>query len=388
MNNLFYFNIDVVYLFVNAVMLITFCISGRNISNNQSYIRNAAMCVIVYALGLGLRYGRGFDYFHYIDIYNFDLEESQVVFTAFNTFLKFIGVDQYYIFLVYNFIEMGCAMVFLYPFRKYACFIFPLFMIATRHLNENNIRQGFAFSFVFLCLYVFFKFYEDLNAFSKHSKILILFLVCIYIAYGIHSVAIISILWITSFAIFIKKPLPYLWTIIAFILASYVFQNMFDFSVANNLLSFMASQDDKFSAYVERSDEWFSSDAVADRYTRNPIVKVAETLGNVSLFYLGYKLIIKRFAGDRQIITFYNVFVVGSIIQKFFMNFEIINRVSGTGSLFWCIPLGLVLYYRKDFRTSKYRMLLLFLIWYSYEYLKYLFICGDMCKFLWDTPYL
>lgn len=387
MNHLFYFNIDLVYLLVNAIILITFCICGRNISNNKSYVRNAFMCILIYSLGLGLRYGRGFDYFHYIDIYNYDLEETQVVFTLFNTLLKSIGVGQYYIFVVYNFIEMACAMVFLFPFRRYAYWAFPLFMIATRHLNEYTIRQGFAFSFVFLLLYFFFKHFDNLKAVLKNAKFLILIGACLFVAYGIHSVAIITILWVTSFAIFIKKPLPYLWTIIALILASYVFQNMFDFSFANNLLAFMASQDDKFSQYVENSVQWFSADAASDRYTRNTIVKVAETFGIVSLFYLGSKVIKRRFSDNRQIITLYNVFVCGTILQKFFMNFEIVNRVSGTASLFWCIPLALVLYYRNDFKTSKDKVLLFFLIWWSYEYLKYLFMCGDMCQFLWDTPY-
>ena len=387
MNHVFYFHIDLVYLFVNAVMLITFCVCGRNVSNNKSYIGNAFLCALIYSLCLGLRYGRGFDYFHYIDIYNYNLEETQVVFTQFNNFLKYIGVGEHYIFVVYNFIEMACSMVFLYPFRKYAYWVFPLFMMATRHLNEYTIRQGFAFSFVFLLLFFFFKYFNHLKKILKNVKFLLLFGTCLFVAYGIHSVAIITILWIISFAIFIKKPLPYLWTIIAFVLASYIFQNMFDFSVANNLLSFMASQDEKFSYYVENSDKWFTADSAADRYTRNPVVKIAETLGNISLFYWGYKVIVMRFSENRQVITLYNVFVTGSIFQKFFMNFEIINRVSSTGSLFWCIPLALVLHYRSDFKKSKYKILLYFLIWWSYEYLKYLFMCGDMCKFLWDTPY-
>lgn len=385
MQQLLYFNIDIIYLLINIIMLATFYFCGKNISNGKNYLQNAIICIIIYSLGLGLRYGRGWDYKHYIDVYQHDLEETEIIFTYFNVFLKSIGVGPHYFFLVYNFIEIICALVFLMPYKKYATYIFPLFMIATLHLNEYSIRQGLAFSFIFLSLYLFFRFYGKFENFIKNSRLFCLFLVCIVIAYGIHSIALITILWMLSFALIIKKPLPYKVTIFAFVLVSYVFQNMFDFSGLNNIFFFMANQNEKYAQYIENSDFWFGSEGFNDRYTRNPIVKVFETFSNISLFYLGYKVIINRFQADRQIITLYNVFVTGTIAQKFFQNFEILNRVCGTGAMFWCIPLGIVLYYYKDF--NKYRLWLFLLIWWSYEYLKYLFICGDMCHFLWETNY-
>lgn len=381
-----YFNIDIIYLLVNFIMLATFYVCGKNISNGKTYSKNVIICIIIYTLCLGLRYGRGWDYNHYIDVYKYNLEETEIVFTYFNIFLKKIGVGSHYFFLVYNLIEITCAFVFLYPFKKFARYIFPLFMIATLHLNEYSIRQGLAFSFVFLSLFLFFRFYDKLKGFVKHYKIFLLLIVCIAIAYGIHSVTIITLSWIFVFAIFIKKPLPYKITIFAFILASYVFQNMFDFSALNGIFSFMADQNEKYAQYIENSDIWFGAEGFNESYTRNPIIKIFETLGNMSLFYLGYKVVSNHFKTNRQVITLYNVFVIGSIAQKFFLNFEILNRVCGTGVLFWCLPLGLILYYYRDF--YKYRLWLILLIWWSYEYLKYLFMCGDMCHFLWETNYL
>ena len=241
-----YFNIDIIYLLVNFIMLATFYVCGKDISNGKTYSKNVIICIIIYTLCLGLRYGRGWDYNHYIDVYKYNLEETEIVFTYFNVFLKKIGVGSHYFFLVYNLIEITCAFVFLYPFKKFARYIFPLFMIATLHLNEYSIRQGLAFSFVFLSLFLFFRFYDKLKGFVKHYKIFLLLIVCIAIAYGIHSVTIITLSWIFVFAIFIKKPLPYKITIFAFILASYVFQNMFDFSALNGIFSFMADQNEKY----------------------------------------------------------------------------------------------------------------------------------------------
>ena len=385
MQQLLYFNIDIIYLFVNFLMLITFYVCGKNISSGKTYAKNAIICIIIYSLCLGLRYGRGWDYNHYIDVYKYDLEETEVIFTYFNIFLKYIGVGPHYFFLIYNLIEIICALVFLYPYKKFAQYIFPLFMIATLHLNEYSIRQGLAFSFVFLSLYLFFHFYDNFKSFIKQKKIFLLFITSVVLAYGIHSVTIITLLWVLLFAIFIRKPLPYKITILAFVLSSYVFQNMFDLSGLNSIFSFMANQNEKYAQYIENSDIWFGAEGFSDRYTRNPIVKIFETLGNASLFYLGYNVINNHFQTNKQIITLYNVFVIGTIVQKFFQNFQILNRVCGTGVLFWFIPLGLILYYHRDF--YKYRLWLFLLIWWSYEYLKYLFMCGDMCHFLWETNY-
>lgn len=44
-------------------------------------------------------------------------------------------------------------------------------------------------------------------------------------------------------------------------------------------------------------------------------MKVFETLGNIALLYFGYKDIVKTKA-DTWLKTFYNMFIVGTLLQK------------------------------------------------------------------------
>lgn len=367
-------------------MILTFYVCGRNVSRNRNYIKNALICILVYTLGLGLRFGRGYDYGHYIDVYIFDLEESQFLFTYFNQWLKSIGVGQHYFFLFYNLIEITCAFVFLYPYRKYAKYFFPLFMVATLHLNEYSIRQGLAFSFVFLCFFFYFKCYENGNLNIQKRKYILMSLLCAFVSYGIHSMTLIPLLLIFIISFF-RKPISLYVSITGFLLAYYVFQNAFDITGFNQVLTFMANNDQKYSQYIEQSDMWFGASGFDERYNRNPFVKIFETVGNISLLLLAYKIIFKKYMNNRQTITLYNAFAIGIILQKTFMNFEILNRVAGTMSIFWYLPLGLVLYNRNDDIIRSCKILKFLLIWWSYEYLKYLFMCGDFCKFLWDTDF-
>jgi len=101
----------------------------------------------------------------------------------------------------------------------------------------------------------------------------------------------------------------------------------------------------------------------------------------------------------------YNYFVVGSIIQNAFRQLELLNRIGGDFALFYFFPLSIVFFYsmqkpqirynkqtqtlsvvlKKSFLTNGwYKLMVVFLLWYAYDYLKYLFMRGDMTKFIWD----
>ena len=72
-------------------MLVVFIAAGRFISNKKNYWKYAKWPVIAFTLILGLRLNRGHDYIHYMQVYLYDLEKEQVVFTTFNHFLKGLG---------------------------------------------------------------------------------------------------------------------------------------------------------------------------------------------------------------------------------------------------------------------------------------------------------
>ena len=138
------------------------------------------------------------------------------------------------------------------------------------------------------------------------------------------------------------------------------------------------------ASYADNSDRWFSQEGMDDElYARNPVVLVFEMLGTISLYYFG-QLAVKKY-NISGFVDFYNFFVIGTIILNAFRTLEILNRVGFTFALFWFFPLSIVLYYRKQLmRKPIIKIAGLFLIWWSYDYIKYLIMRGDKTLFLWD----
>ena len=170
---------------------------------------------------------------------------------------------------------------------------------------------------------------------------------------------------------------------------AYLFNILFDFGYLNPILDMLSGQDEKIDSYTENSEFWFEEEAIDEKYTRNPIVLVFEILGNSALFYYGYEIIKYVRKNDRISCTLYNTYIIGTYIMVAFRNLEILNRIGYVYQLFWFYPLCLVLYYFPKCKFSLIKKLILcFLIFFMYSYLKYLFFKErEMTLFLWDSPY-
>ena len=77
----------IIYIFINLLLLLTFVLGGYNIKRGGSYWKNALSCSFVFILVMGTRYGRGNDYFHYVEVY-LNGDNSQYSFLLFNGLLK------------------------------------------------------------------------------------------------------------------------------------------------------------------------------------------------------------------------------------------------------------------------------------------------------------
>lgn len=361
-------------------MLAIFIISGKYISlDNKHYWRYAIWPTIMFTLVLGLRLNRGNDYIHYMQVYLFDLEDKQVLFTSFNHFLKSLGTGPHWIFIWYSGAFILGAMFFLKRFREYAAFVLPLFLIAFTHFSEYMIRQAFGYSFVFLFLAFMFS--------DKMSKLKRLFclLLCFWLSYSIHAVNAITCTVSLVLYYGVKKPFKPIYSIPLYLIATVYLQNHFDFSYLSGLLSFIGEQNDKFSHYTENSDVWFSNNAMNAMYARNFFVKIFQTLGDCSLMYITYNVLKNN--PNIKFQFFYNTFVLGAIFSQCFYTLEILRRMGDIMYWNWAFPLAYFLYNRKRYiclsRLVEY--LSISLLFYCYEYLKYLFFrTDDMYKFLWD----
>ncbi len=387
-------HIDFPYIFVNIFLLLTMWYAGYKISRGHGYWFYAIVVIIAFTIVEGIRYGRGVDYMHYLQVIKYNLEETQVIFSFFNQMLKRIGIPTEYFFMFYAFFFITGAMIFLKPMKKYAMYIFPFFLISIISLHEAFIRQFLAMSFIFVYVFVLNRILT--RNISKKNIFLLIFL--FVIAESIHSISGVTLFAITLIFIFFKKPFPWQLTIPTLLIGKFCLGTFFDWNYLNSFLGFLSTTDEKFAMYVENSDRWFSSAAINVKYTRNIIIQFLEIFACSSVFYLGNKVCkllngmqlssTKRYlsATLNHIYTvFFNIFVLGYLVLESFYNFEIVRRVAYGWSIYWFIPVSLLLYYKNNhIFTKKDRFLMLSILFWGWEYYRFLFIWSQRPLFLWD----
>ena len=370
----------IVYIVLYLLLIAIFSLVGWNISKGAKYWQSSIWAIVAFTFVSGSRFLRGNDYVHYMDVYNYDLENKQVVFTWFNHVLKDIGVSPYFIFYFYAFVFVVCLMAFLRPFRKYAYLMFPMALIATINFEEYQIRQAFGYSLVFLFAYEL-MFAKD-NRYKKIALCSILFL----LSYGIHSANIILFVLICFFYFIYRRPIPLIISVPLYIIASYVISTMLDLSFLQPFVDLIGDSDTKFSGYAENADYWFGSEGYKDIYTRNVYVQFFETLGNISLMYLGIKEI-KTEKNNIWLPVTYNLFIVGTLIQKAFRNLELLNRIGGDIMIFWFVPFVFVVADRKNLNPKKKIFIsccYICLTWWFYSIIRFIFTPEEKFLFLWD----
>lgn len=397
------FNFDFTYDAINLILFVAMIWVGKIVSKRKNYWGPCFIIIVMFTLIEGARYGRGVDYLHYLDVFNYNLEDNQVLFTSINNFLKLLGVTAEGAFFFYAFPFIWGGLTLMKPTRKYAMYMFPLFLMSTIVIHESFPRQAFSLSFVFFYLAKLNNILENF----PHKKIMIkqwaeLFILAL-VAYSIHSIAIVGIFVSTLALIFLKRPFPWIFSVPILLLGKFVISKSFDFSYLNGLLQFLGSSNEKFSGYVDNADMWFSADAMNDAYNRNIIIELLETFGCCSLAYLGYKLLHKAKDTQNNIneqvksgaillgnhynlyVSLFNISIIGLVILETFYDLEIVRRVAYCWSIFWFVPVSLILYYRKSKIFSNFDRLLMFgFFFWVWEYIRFLFVWQDVPMFIWD----
>ena len=84
-------------------------------------------------------------------------------------------------------------------------------------------------------------------------------------------------------------------------------------------------------------------------------------------------------------VVFYNVFVIGSLMFQTFFNFEILRRVALGWSIYWFVPVALLLYMKNEICKNKInRWLMIGLFFWLWDYSRFLFVWQSRPLFLWD----
>lgn len=381
------FDINIFYTVVNLLLFAVSVIVGNNVQNKKSgYVANSLIFTLFYSFILGLRYKRGNDYIHYVEVFKFDLEDKQVVFTWFNDVLETIGVGPYSCFIVYAAVLCICFFVFLTDYKKYARWMVPLFLISFIWFEEFVIRQCFSWSFVF----IFLKLLSVLNRYQEQSKvskavkirIYIGLIIVSYVIYGTHSANLFIVLVVLIFYV-INRIIPWKVAVPIYIFATYFFSTVFKGDFISQYLLLIQGFDSKLDGYANEGEKWFdTTNDIGD--VRGGAIKLLETWGTVALIYFGHK--VYEFHRNRFYIMIYNTFVFGTILRHAFFHLEILNRLGLILEILWFVPLSFIAADYKTMKLSKFETWFrIGLVWYVFEYVKYIaFRSADRMLFLWD----
>lgn len=380
-------SIDFDYTLINLVLLIVFICAGINVAKGTRKFPGVLTCILTFSIVLGVRFGRGLDYVHYIHVFNYDLEPTQVAFTYFNKFLKLFSVSHFAIFFFYALFFITAGLQLVKKFRELDKYLFPFFLIAFICYVEFVIRQSFSFSFVFLYIIQLYQYTS-----KKKGKYLVFASVCVILAYSIHSANLIEIFFITI--IYALSRFNFSWKMLVFfyLFSKYFIANMFDFSWLNRIVNFMPNLDSKFVVYTDNANQWFSESAIESKYARNYFISILETFANCLLIVLTKKALSRASSLNLQImqnlelmIVLFYCFVFGSCFLQMFHNIELFRRLFNPLYYFWCFPLSFVLSYKSTLLNKRERLgLIPILIFYIYEYFRYLFMRNGETLFLWD----
>lgn len=384
-------NFDLDFIGLNILLLITFIIAGNNISRGMNYWRNAIWCILMFTFVQGTRFARGNDYFLYSKSFKEgNINTENPLFSLINEILKSFGINEYSCFMVYAFIFVLCAILFMQDFKRYAKYMFPLFLVGFINFEESMIRQAFSYSFFFLFLKNLLRIRMNKKVFSPNNiQFILLCIICGIITIKIHTANIINIIIILFLFLFYHKPFKPQLAIPIYIGCTYILPHIFNFSWLNPILSFAAENNERAAEYVNNSEYWFSAEGMNDIYQKNIITEFIQVVGSSSLIYLGQKLCLNLKDSPYSYILaiFLNAFIIGLCIESTFVKLEILHRIGQVLDIVGYFALTFVLYYRRSFHpTIKTKLLYFCLIWFIYYYVKYIFFSKSVL-FIWDTNY-
>lgn len=380
------FNID--FILLNLLLFFTFLKAGENIAKNSNYWYNANWCIVIFTFVQGCRFARGNDYHGYSQLFKNGFNEENPFFSYINEFLKLLGINQYSCFMIYAFVFILCAMIFMHDYRRYAKYMFPFFLGGFLLFEEYMIRQAFSYSFFFIYLKYLFRIrIKKISDITSNKKNILLCIIFATVTLAIHTGNVINIFIVTLLYLLWRRPFNPWYSIPIYVCCVYILPGIFNFSWLDPILNFAAESNARAAEYVNNSEYWFSSEGKNDIYTKNNILEFIQVIASSSVMYLGYKLIKERFCNNNVLTTFLNVFIIGLCFESLFLNLEILHRIGQVMNRVGYFLIPIIIYHKPVKFNLTNKVLYLSLIWFMYYYAKYIIFSGKVSMFIWDTPY-
>lgn len=337
-------SIRIIYILLHLFMLWMFYKAGKNMSKtrtNGGYWRAAIPAFFSYFIVLGLRFGHNLDwnlyYVRYTECVTMPWPTTEPVYYSllyfFNEVLGvpyFLFVSLQCMFLLYSF------FILVKEFRDKLYFVVPLFPIVAQ-MNDNYFRWFIAVSFMLLSVRSF------LWDKSKYKLKAVLLFLCSVLTHN--GAAILIAIYLIL--LFKKKYMQPRIALILLFLSVFVI-SISAFSFLSTVGMFIASQggdavsDSSVGHYLESVD-YITSNGLSDLTG----ILQHSFIGNI-IIYLSYATsficgpkVLQRYDNG---IAFYNVFVVGAILNPCFSSVEIFDRFTLTLLLFNTVVSGIVFY--------------------------------------------
>lgn len=371
------------YLLLTFLLFCIFTIAGYEISREKSkstkkYWEKLIFPILLFTFIEGLRYNRGVDYLHYVDIYHLtNLKElDQPVFTLFNYILQKLDIPFYGAFMCYSLFYIIAASLFISNFKRIANYLFPLLLFSTLLLFEAFIRQYFAISFLLISLHFIINkkwikgFTWGILGVLSHSSIALVFPVYFLFRH-------------------LNKPINIYISVGLYVFFAYIY-DMRNVDSLSPYLKFIDFGKLYFNQYIENSELWFSSTAIDSAYKQSFIAKLGMTIFDLSIiasFYFLYaKGIFSKYRKADVLCIFYNLFVIGALSYQAFFQLEIFRRIV---ILFYSFNFILIAFILKEHKNyigkNRYIIICIYCI-YAYIiiwYFKYI-VFSENQLFIWD----
>lgn len=343
---------DIELRFIILRLLLAFCFlcSGYFLTRAQDkgrYWLVALFPIISFAIVSGLRFGRDIDYnaYYFFFVNKNEYESMEPLFSWIVQWFHMFDLPYYVFVLFCSTALITSFLYFLYPFRKTAFFLLPLFLGFMG--IENLIRWYLAFSFVLIGTPYLVR--------KNYITSFLLFLA----SYFIHSGMIIVTISIAGFYFFANKhKFNSKAALLLFILTLFLgsTSTLITLSSYLNYLPFLTSE--KELHYLERAQDIASGGMGTGIYERS-------VSNNVRLLIcFGVPLLFSpTFFRYKKFVWLFNLAVFSIVLMPLFSLVEIFNRVSDSLMFFSYLFVSIVIYKSTSVERKNTKVILLFLVW-------------------------
>lgn len=320
------------YITLYIILFISFIwlsFKSFNVSSDKKFWRLALIPILIFVFNEGMRYGRGVDYEHYKNLFDFlnHNDSPQIVFYYLMDFIKAIGGNYVVAFIAYATIFIVGSLSFIRKSFDYKeigyAYVFVLFSMLTT--SESLIRQYVAIPVALVSISLFLnKKWAWAAAFALisiniHSVVLLL-LVAVVIAYLVkdkilNGYVVFALLFVTYYL------LPH----------DYLIENI---NPIVNVAAIYAPS--FFEGYFDNSDRWFGADSYIEGFDQTTLTMTLSFIRDASIVLIGYIAVKNK--PNSKINIFYNISAIGLILLRGFFGMELIYRTVALFANMWFIP--------------------------------------------------